>query len=146
MAVNSPDRPGKDAIDHSVEGNVTLREAHGLLNKSNEDLSISRTPSRKSTNELATEHHASTSRDTSSTDPESVRCRVFIGNLNTDKISREDLKKHFSKYGAVLGCSLHLNFGFVQFGLKDQADKAVIETHGSVLFGKRVGMCNNTNI
>ncbi len=80
------------------------------------------------------------SKDTSSTDPESVRCRMFIGNLNTEKLGRQDLEKQFSKYGKVIGCSIHSNFGFVQFSNREDADKAVLETHGSVIFGKRVGM------
>lgn len=80
------------------------------------------------------------SRDTNSTDSKSVRCRVFIGNLNTDKIGQDDLVDHFSQYGKVFGCSLHMNYGFVQYGCEEDADKAVEATHGSTLFGKRVGM------
>ena len=80
------------------------------------------------------------SRDTNSTDSKSVRCRVFIGNLNTDKIGQEELIDHFSQYGKVIGCSLHNNYGFVQYGTEEEADKAVEGTHGTNLFGKRVGM------
>ena len=79
------------------------------------------------------------SNDTNSTDPESVRCRVFVGNLNTDKIGQEELLIHFSEFGEVTGCSLHANFGFVQYAKKEDADTAVTKTHGTFLFGKRVG-------
>jgi len=78
------------------------------------------------------------SNDTNSTDPESVRCRVFVGNLNTDKIGQEELVKHFSQFGEIAGCSLHANFGFVQYANRADADVAVAKSHGTFLFGKRV--------
>ena len=79
------------------------------------------------------------SNDTNSTDPESVRCRVFVGNLNTDKMGQEELVKHFSVFGEIRGCSLHANYGFVQYATREDADKAVAKTHGTFIFGKRVG-------
>eukprot|EP00794_Sanderia_malayensis_P019312 gene19312-21236_t len=78
------------------------------------------------------------SRDTNKNDPESIRSRIFIGNLNTEEVTRDDIEREFSKYGDVVGCSLHTNFGFVQYDSREEADLAVKEVHGKIFFGKRV--------
>ncbi|EDO36698.1 predicted protein, partial [Nematostella vectensis] len=78
--------------------------------------------------------------ETNKNDPHSVRCRIFIGNLATDKIARQDLEEIFSRHGKVLGCSLHANFGFVQFETEKGADEAVAKEHGRIINGKKIGM------
>ena len=78
-------------------------------------------------------------RDTNSNDPNAIRRRVFVGNLNTDKVTRDEVEEHFSQYGKIVACSLHMNFGFVEFATEKEADEAVAKTHGTTLFGKRVG-------
>ena len=53
--------------------------------------------------------------NTSDSNPESVNCRVFVGNLNTVKISRDDLDAMFRRYGVITAVSTHKGYGFVQF-------------------------------
>ena len=77
-------------------------------------------------------------RDTNSNDPKSLRCRLFIGNLATDKTTKVEVEEIFSKFGELASLSLHNNFGFVQFIRPEDADKAVEEMHGTQLFGKRI--------
>lgn len=36
-------------------------------------------------------------------DPTKVACRIFVGNLPTDDMERQDLKDLFSKFGPVSG-------------------------------------------
>ena len=79
-------------------------------------------------------------RNTNSNDSASMRRRVFIGNLNTEKTSKTEVEEIFAKFGEIESCSLHKNFGFVQFVREKDADTAVTEMHGKMILGKRVGM------
>ena len=74
--------------------------------------------------------------ETNRNDPHSIRCRVFIGNL---QMSRKELEDIFSQYGKVVGCSVHNNYGFVQFEDEKSADASVAKENGKVYNGKRVG-------
>ena len=42
-------------------------------------------------------------RDTNSSDPKAIAARLFVGNLATDKITREEVIDIFMKYGRVTG-------------------------------------------
>ena len=75
-------------------------------------------------------------KETNRNDPHSIRCRVFIGNL---QMSRQGLEEIFSQYGKVVGSSVHNNYGFVQFEDEKSADAAVAKENGQVYNGKRVG-------
>ena len=44
-----------------------------------------------------------TNSNINSDDPESLKCRVFIGSLNTDRMQQSDLRDMFEKYGPVKG-------------------------------------------
>ncbi|KAF6351409.1 heterogeneous nuclear ribonucleoprotein C [Rhinolophus ferrumequinum] len=50
---------------------------------------------------------------TNKTDPRSMNSRVFIGNLNTLVVKKSDVEAIFSKYGKIVGCSVHKGFAFV---------------------------------
>ncbi|XP_026633736.1 heterogeneous nuclear ribonucleoproteins C1/C2 [Microtus ochrogaster] len=52
---------------------------------------------------------------TNKTDPRSMNSRVFIGNLNTLVVKKSDVEAIFSKYGKIVGCSVHKGFAFVSF-------------------------------
>ena len=137
MAVTSPSASPKASVkEEENTGNGDSKRGRSLerrVTKGEKDPVQSRSPPRSSKSSVLP------SNDTNSTDPESVRCRVFVGNLNTDKIGQEELVKHFSEFGEISGCSLHMNFGFVQYVNREDADRAVTKTHGTFLFGKRVG-------
>ena len=81
-------------------------------------------------------HESTPPKETNRSDPHSLRCRVFIGNL---QMSRKELEDIFCQYGNVVGCSVHNNFGFVQFEDEKCADAAVAKENGQVYNGKRVG-------
>uniref|UniRef100_A0A8D2NG46 RRM domain-containing protein n=1 Tax=Zonotrichia albicollis TaxID=44394 RepID=A0A8D2NG46_ZONAL len=54
-----------------------------------------------------------TSNITNKNDPKSINSRVFIGNLNTAVVKKSDVETIFSKYGRVVGCSVHKGYAFV---------------------------------
>ena len=78
-------------------------------------------------------------RNTSSSDPTMMNSRVFIGNLPSDKLSRQEVEKLFEPYGKILGVSMHRSYGFVQFDSEEAAKEAVRQTNGTVLCGLRLG-------
>ena len=78
-------------------------------------------------------------RNTSSNDPKMMNARVFIGNLASDKLSRQDVMKMFESHGKVLGVSLHKSYGFVQFENEKDAKAAVKATNGINVEGLRIG-------
>ncbi|KAJ3222393.1 hypothetical protein HK099_002337 [Clydaea vesicula] len=51
--------------------------------------------------------------------------RLFIGNLNVESTSKEELQSIFSKYGTITEISLQSTFGFVQFETIESCDKAI---------------------
>ena len=77
--------------------------------------------------------------DTNRNDTKSIRCRVFVGNLNTEELSRQEFEEIFAKHGRVIGCSVHNGYGFVQYEKDSSADTAVEKEHGSTIKGKKVG-------
>ena len=76
---------------------------------------------------------------TSSSETKSVRSRVFVGHLNTDKVTRRDMEKLFTKCGKVEAVSLLNGYGFVQFDNEESARKAIDKYHGTSFFGIRLG-------
>ncbi|XP_036427509.1 RNA-binding protein Raly isoform X1 [Colossoma macropomum] len=77
-----------------------------------------------------------TSNITNKNDPKSLNSRVFIGNLNTAVVAKSDVETIFSKYGRVLGCSVHKGYAFVQYANERHARGAVIGENGRVLAGQ----------
>ncbi|XP_061779719.2 RNA-binding protein Raly isoform X2 [Nerophis lumbriciformis] len=77
-----------------------------------------------------------TSNVTNKTDPKSINSRVFIGNLNTAVVSKSDVENIFSRYGRVLGCSVHKGYAFVQYANEKHAMGAVAGENGRVLAGQ----------
>ncbi|XP_061919819.1 RNA-binding protein Raly isoform X2 [Entelurus aequoreus] len=77
-----------------------------------------------------------TSNVTNKTDPKSINSRVFIGNLNTAVVSKSDVESIFSRYGRVLGCSVHKGYAFVQYANEKHAKGAVAGENGRVLAGQ----------
>lgn len=80
-----------------------------------------------------------TSNVTNKTDPRSINSRVFIGNLNTAVVKKSDVESIFSKYGRVLGCSVHKGYAFVQYASERHARGAVIGENSRVLAGQTLG-------
>ncbi|XP_054700983.1 RNA-binding protein Raly isoform X2 [Grus americana] len=77
-----------------------------------------------------------TSNITNKNDPKSINSRVFIGNLNTAMVKKSDVETIFSKYGRVVGCSVHKGYAFVQYSNERHARAAVLGENGRVLAGQ----------
>lgn len=73
---------------------------------------------------------------TNKTDPRSLNSRVFIGNLNTLVVKKTDVEAIFSKYGKIVGCSVHKGFAFVQYNNERTARTAVAGEDGRMIAGQ----------
>ncbi|XP_035530869.1 heterogeneous nuclear ribonucleoproteins C1/C2 isoform X2 [Morone saxatilis] len=73
---------------------------------------------------------------TNKTDPRSLNSRVFIGNLNTLLVTKADVEAIFSKYGKVVGCSVHKGYAFVQYANERNARAAVGGEDGRMIVGQ----------
>ena len=80
-----------------------------------------------------------TSNVTNKNDPRSLNSRVFIGNLNTLLVTKEDVEAIFSKYGKIVGCSVHKGYAFVQFSNERNARTAVVSEDGRMIVGQVLG-------
>ncbi|XP_071347040.1 heterogeneous nuclear ribonucleoprotein C-like isoform X3 [Trachinotus anak] len=73
---------------------------------------------------------------TNKTDPRSLNSRVFIGNLNTLLVTKADVEAIFSKYGKIVGCSVHKGYAFVQYSNERNARAAVNGEDGRMIVGQ----------
>ncbi|KAM9719474.1 LOW QUALITY PROTEIN: heterogeneous nuclear ribonucleoproteins C1/C2 [Menidia menidia] len=73
---------------------------------------------------------------TNKTDPRSLNSRVFIGNLNTLLVTKADVEAIFSKYGKIVGCSVHKGYAFVQYANERNARTAVASEDGRMIVGQ----------
>lgn len=76
---------------------------------------------------------------TNKTDPRSLNSRVFIGNLNTLLVTKADVEAIFSKYGKIVGCSVHKGYAFVQYANERNARAAVGGEDGRMIVGQVLG-------
>lgn len=76
---------------------------------------------------------------TNKTDPRSLNSRVFIGNLNTLLVTKADVEAIFSRYGKIVGCSVHKGYAFVQYSNERSARDAVGGEDGRVVAGQVLG-------
>ncbi|XP_053415012.1 RNA-binding Raly-like protein isoform X5 [Nycticebus coucang] len=77
-----------------------------------------------------------TSNVTNKNDPKSINSRVFIGNLNTAIVKKVDIEAIFSKYGKIVGCSVHKGYAFVQYMSERHARAAVAGENARVIAGQ----------
>ncbi|XP_028831806.1 RNA-binding Raly-like protein [Denticeps clupeoides] len=77
-----------------------------------------------------------TSNVTNKNDPRSINSRVFIGNLNTAVVKKTDIEAIFSKYGKIMGCSVHKGFAFVQYASERNARAAVSGENARIVGGQ----------
>ncbi|XP_035467804.1 heterogeneous nuclear ribonucleoprotein C isoform X2 [Scophthalmus maximus] len=73
---------------------------------------------------------------TNKNDPRSLNSRVFIGNLNTLLVTKADVEAIFSKYGKIVGCSMHKGYAFVQYANERNARTAVTSEDGRMIVGQ----------
>lgn len=77
---------------------------------------------------------------TNSTDPQSINSRIFVGNLNTFVITKEDVERIFQRYGKILGISMHKGYAFIQFSTEAEARGAVQGEDQRVYAAQPIGM------
>lgn len=80
-----------------------------------------------------------TSNVTNKNDPKSINSRVFIGNLNTAIVKKVDIEAIFSKYGKIVGCSVHKGYAFVQYMSERHARAAVAGENSRIIAGQPLG-------
>ncbi|XP_067139823.1 serine/arginine-rich splicing factor 5-like [Centruroides vittatus] len=73
---------------------------------------------------------------TNSTDPDAINSRIFVGNLNTYLVSKEELENIFQRYGRIRGISMHKGYAFVQFTDTWDARNAVMGEDGRTVAGQ----------
>ena len=71
-------------------------------------------------------------------EPHLKKARLFVGNIDPNKVERCELIDIFSQYGNVLGVSVHKGFAFVQMDSERNANRAVNEENGSVINGQKI--------
>lgn len=76
---------------------------------------------------------------TNSSDPQSVNSRVFVGNLNTYVVGKEEVERIFSRYGRLIGISMHKGYAFVQYTDTWDARNAVVGEDGRTVAGQILG-------
>ncbi|KAF8764825.1 Heterogeneous nuclear ribonucleoprotein C like protein [Argiope bruennichi] len=76
---------------------------------------------------------------TNSSDPQSVQSRVFVGNLNTYVVGKEEVERIFSRYGRLIGISMHKGYAFVQYTDTWDARNAVVGEDGRTVAGQLLG-------
>uniref|UniRef100_A0A8D2KP06 RRM domain-containing protein n=1 Tax=Urocitellus parryii TaxID=9999 RepID=A0A8D2KP06_UROPR len=70
------------------------------------------------------------------TDPCSMNSHVSIGNLNNLEVKKSDVEALFSKYGKILGCSVHKGFAFIQYVNGRNTRAAVAGEDGRMIAGQ----------
>ncbi|GFX36517.1 heterogeneous nuclear ribonucleoprotein C [Trichonephila clavipes] len=73
---------------------------------------------------------------TNSSDPQSVQSRVFVGNLNTYVVGKEEVERIFGRYGRLIGISMHKGYAFVQYTDTWDARNAVVGEDGRTVAGQ----------
>lgn len=69
-----------------------------------------------------------------------IHCRIFLGNLASEKTSKEEIRHIFERYGHIDEVVMRKSFGFVQFNTPEAARDAIKSENGRMIGGIRVGM------
>lgn len=65
--------------------------------------------------------------------------RIFLGNLASEKTSKEELSSIFNVYGHILEVVIRKSFGFVQYDNRESAEKAIQAENGRFVGGTKLG-------
>lgn len=75
--------------------------------------------------------------DNSIRDPNTVNCRIYVGNLK-ENTPKNELQSIFSKYGNIRGVMVSRNFGFVQFESEANANNAIENENQKMYNGRKI--------
>ncbi|KAI6191524.1 RRM domain-containing protein [Aphelenchoides bicaudatus] len=78
------------------------------------------------------------SNDTSSRDPELLKSRVFIGNLNSNQCTRSELIDLCQPYGNLKSLSLLKGYAFVQYEAQAEAEMAIKILNGYNFYNQKL--------
>lgn len=76
---------------------------------------------------------------TNSSDPHSIKSRVFVGCLNTFTLTKDDVQAIFDRYGSISAISMHKGYAFVQYMDEQSARNAVAGEDQRVYAAQRIG-------
>lgn len=75
--------------------------------------------------------------DNSIRDPNTVNCRIYVGNLK-ENTPKNELQSIFSKYGHIRGVMVSRNFGFIQFDSELSANNAIESENQKMYNGRKI--------
>lgn len=75
--------------------------------------------------------------DNSIRDPNTVNCRIYVGNLK-ENTPKNELQSIFGKYGNIRGVMVSRNFGFVQFDSEVNANNAIDNENQKMYNGRKI--------
>ncbi|KYO28594.1 nuclear receptor coactivator 5 [Alligator mississippiensis] len=75
---------------------------------------------------------------TNSANPQDLERRLFVGNLPTDHMTREEMEEIFSKYGKIRALSMFHGYGFVQYDRLEDVQAALDGEKGRLFKGYRL--------
>jgi RNA recognition motif-containing protein len=68
------------------------------------------------------------------------KARIFVGNVDSNNISRSDLISVFSKHGDVVAVSIHAGYSFIQMDSERSANRAINYEHGATINGRKINV------
>ncbi|XP_017768938.1 PREDICTED: PAX-interacting protein 1 [Nicrophorus vespilloides] len=71
--------------------------------------------------------------------PATASSRIYIGNL-AEGVVPNNLEEKFGSHGKILGLVVQRGFGFIQFENESQAELAIKNEHGTMLFGRKINV------
>lgn len=76
---------------------------------------------------------------TNSSNPNDIKSRVFVGHLNTEKCTKEEVGNLFEPYGTIIGVNLRDGYGFVQFKDESSVKEAIKHVHAKMFHDMKLG-------
>ncbi|KAH9507687.1 hypothetical protein Btru_053464 [Bulinus truncatus] len=119
---------------------------HGYFNRESREKSKEkgkhfkkRDGSSSSSSSASSDNQPPSTRLVASTKPKYLNARLFVANIVANEITKEELTRHFEKYGNVVDVLVHpKNYAFIQYLKEDHARLAVEGEQGSTLKGWRL--------
>ena len=143
---NSP--PGRESREdwwsggNAKNGRPPISDRLGVRKEPSNSRSRSRSPISKGRGSDSPigkeERYSREGTNTTSREPHLERARLFVGNIEPGRTHRRDITRLFSKYGDVLGVSVHKGFAFVQMDRERTANKAINFEDNQIFMGSRI--------